>query len=651
MPTQKTSRLSQETQKQILTENNKADQITQLIFQSLEKPQKEQNDSKFDGWNLACMQPSILELEKDEFDNVDAVTFFCDSNSFLDETQLDTNYVLKEIAVTAATNGFAEAAFKIAGRIAKGWEQQKAYEAIIHGYIKEGTLDQAVEKCHLIEKAETCIDTLYRISTLQFAAGKKDACLNTINEALKIPKPEGIFFPNKSVARISTIQAKLGDFKSSSETISTIKDESVRALAWAFLAAEYAEKNRNLEAKDAFNKALQQAKEISYPQNRFKVLLTIIEALAKSGDFISAISNTADIDWDINRATVLDHIFSDGLPADHFGCSVCAMHGYQEEFQRITTHDKALCHIADIQAKAGDFEGAFKTIMLIGWDPLLAEALLLIGKTFANKGDIGLAQENFAKAFLVSEESGSKNQSVFLQKLALEQAKVEDFDCATTTTRFIKEAGFRIEPLIKIGELAAQSKGWNEAKCFFDEAIETAKSICDSRSRIQAFLEVAKGQTRSLGKEAAKETFTNAKNLAIYSLESDYKFFTLLTICEALAKAGEREEAIDTFELTVKLAKEKKDLRQLRLIAVKLAETGFKERAIDVSKEIVDSPKDWPYVAAVFAGQNDIKSFKKLLTLGNYDFTVAGKVAVLIAQVYSDQAKDIADMVNQFRVA
>jgi hypothetical protein len=56
-------------------------------------------------------------------------------------------------------------------------------------------------------------------------------------------------------------------------------------------------------------------------------------------------------------------------------------------------------------------------------------------------------------------------------------------------------------------------------------------------------------------------------------------------------------------------------------------------------------------VAAVFAGQNDIKSFKKLLTLGNYDFTVAGKVAVLIAQVYSDQAKDIADMVNQFRVA
>jgi len=318
------------------------------------------------------------------------------------------------------------------------------------------------------------------------------------------------------------------------------------------------------------------------------------------------------------------------------------MKGYREEFQEVTTRDRGLSHVAGVQARLGNIAEAMNTVELIRWGPLQAEALFLIGKSCADSGDFVSAREKFASAFVRWVESYSRSSSVFLGKLALEQAKVGDFEGALTTTRCHELPSVRAILFAGISTVLGHTRGWEASLAVWEEADKAVNLVNDVGLRIQILLEIALDQVSTGGKDAAQTTFLTARNLAETASNLKLSIHHLVRIAAAQAKAGINEQAHLTLGEARRLAERIGEVEEVRSVAMELAENGFNDDAIEACH--VGCPKEWLWIAAVFVRKGDLESFKRMLFSGSYDVATVGKTCILLAQAYPDKAEAIADV-------
>jgi tetratricopeptide (TPR) repeat protein len=641
--------LTSETRKHLLNaaEANNAGKIVQLLFDSLSQVPNEPPVTSTDLFSIESLEPSLLEFERDEFNTIDVVTVHLLKWSILEASELNPDYVLEEIVKTVAKKGSPDSALKISKYIKEGWERRKAHEAVIFGYLNAGALDKAFNNRHLVERPSTRLNLLCYLADAYLSAGNREACKTAIDEAVRLANTERTFDRDKCLGRISVVQAKLGEFNSAYSTIETIDDVGVCAIAWSRISIVLAKHGRSLESEQAFIKAFQETEKIRCSPVRFKCLLLVLEGQAEIGNYEKAISTAKGIECDLDRVAYVDRILADGFSQDFLG-KACVMESYNLEFQELTTRDQGLCSIVGFQALSGDINGALNTLKLIRWSPLQAKAFSLIGKCCADLSDFVSAREYFVSASKILVENPSRNQSRCLYDLALEQAKVRDFDSALSSIRLFNEICLRVFPLTLVGELQGSCEGWEASREVFNEAIEAVADINDGTLKADALLKIGLCQAKVGAKEDSKKTFGIAIDTAANISPLFWKVDSLLSIAFAQTETGQWEQACLTFENVRNLAELSKDSELIRKVAVRLAEKGFCDDAVDVSRLLTAYPNDWPWVASVLVKKGDLANFRQLLLQGSYDWVTVGKMCVLLAEAYPDQAEKIAELIVDY---
>jgi hypothetical protein len=166
--------------------------------------------------------------------------------------------------------------------------------------------------------------------------------------------------------------------------------------------------------------------------------------------------------------------------------------------------------------------------------------------------------------------------------------------------------------------------------------------VNDVGLRIEILLEIALDQASAGGKDSAHKSFLVARNLSENSINHSWSVRYLLKTADAQARGEEAEQAHLTLEVARQLAEDRGKIEEIREVAVKLAETGFKDDAAETCRAA--GPVEWPRVAAVFVEKGGLEAFKRMLCSGCYDAVTVGKTCILLAQAYPDQAEAVAEV-------
>ena len=172
---------------------------------------------------------------------------------------------------------------------------------------------------------------------------------------------------------------------------------------------------------------------------------------------------------------------------------------------------RALRNVASVQAEAGDVESARETALSIGDAQGRTDALVGVASASARKGDLGSALESFRIAVATARSNGTGDRRTrSLNKVALAQAAVGYTASARSTARSIDDIQGRIDALVGVASTLARQGKREDARRFFDLAVEDAGTINDGYRRAIALGVVAWAQAEA-GEEAdARKTLDRA---------------------------------------------------------------------------------------------------------------------------------------------
>lgn len=172
---------------------------------------------------------------------------------------------------------------------------------------------------------------------------------------------------------------------------------------------------------------------------------------------------------------------------------------------------RALRNVASVQAEAGDVDSARETAMSIVDIQGRTDALVGVASASANRGDLGAALESFRIAVATARSNGTNDHRTrSLTKVALAQSAVGYTASARGTARSIDDIKGRIDALAGVASTLARQGKREDARIFFDLAVEDAGTIIDGYRRAIAFGKVAWAQAEAGDEPGARETLDKA---------------------------------------------------------------------------------------------------------------------------------------------
>lgn len=224
------------------------------------------------------------------------------------------------------------------------------------------------------------------------------------------------------------------------------------------------------------------------------------------------------------------------------------------------TRARALRNVACVQAESGDVDSARATARSIGDVQGRIDALVGVASASARKGDLGAALESFRIAVAAARSNGTDDRRArSLNKVALAQAAVGYTASARGTARSIDDIQGRIDALVGVASTLAQQGKREDARTFFDLAVEDAGSIIDGYRRAIAFGKVAWAQAEAGDEPGARKTLDKAlqaggKGMDIYSAGAtivslaDVDPYVLIRIAAAQMKVEDLNGARKTLD-------------------------------------------------------------------------------------------------------
>ena len=188
----------------------------------------------------------------------------------------------------------------------------------------------------------------------------------------------------------------------------------------------------------------------------------------------------------------------------------------------------------------------------------------------------------------------------------------------------------------------------------FDEASAVACQIEDEWFKSRALSAIAQALAAAGQEEQAKSVFEEALNAARQIPFEWFKSPPLSAIAQTLAAAGQVEEALDAAR---QIGSESVKSEALSAIAQALATTGRGGEAVRVTELILtDRERQLPDVAAALVEARDADdasgdgirhpNFKRLLVPCAYHLDAAYRMCGLLAQLYPEQADKVAAVVT-----
>ncbi len=561
-----------------------------------------------------------------------------------------------------------EEALKTKGEINDEYYRADALSEIVKAQVIAGRFEKAIKIAREISDADKRADALGKTAKAQATSGKFEDALKTareinyefyqaytlsaivkaqvmtgkVEEAIKTAK-EISYDSDKQkevLSEIAKAQATSGKFEEALETARQIKDKRRQADALSEIAKAQAIAEKGEEAMKTFEEALKTAKEINHPFSQGDALREIVQAQAIVGRVEAALKTTREIKDESWRAYTLSEIAKAQATSGKFEE---AMKTFEEalknakEINHPYTQINALRYIAQAQATVGRVEEAMKTFL---------EALKMT-KEINSESSRADALREIAKALGVAGK--------------FEEAEMV-FEGALKTARHISNEGWRASALSKIandlGEIAkaqvairknGMANDW--AKKRVEELLMVTRERDDKYWQgddlIYHLTEIAETQVKAGFVEDAENTFEEALKVArgindgIRRIEHLGLIVETQEIAKAQAATRKDEVAKKTFEELLMTAKEinKERSREdvLREIAKAQAVVGKDEEAIKTIKLIlVRSEFAISQVAEVFASNGAKYSFKQLLAPASYHLSASYKMCGLLARLYAD---------------
>jgi hypothetical protein len=204
-----------------------------------------------------------------------------------------------------------------------------------------------------------------------------------------------------------------------------------------------------------------------------------------------------------------------------------------------------------------------------------------------------------------------------------------NFAAALTTAQQIDNSYSRAKAFIEIAK--AQPTAEN-----FAAALTTAQQIDSSHQRARALIEIAKAQPTA-------ENFAAALTTAQQIDNSSQRAFELSKIAKAQVQAQNFAAALSTAQQIDDSSQRSKALME---IAKAQIEANFSKQALLTAEKIlVNRNEHLLNIAAAFVQKRDQENFKRLLIPYAYYLDAAYKMCGHLAQLYPDQASDIAKIV------
>lgn len=184
---------------------------------------------------------------------------------------------------------------------------------------------------------------------------------------------------------------------------------------------------------------------------------------------------------------------------------------------------RALRNVASVQAGTGAFDSARATAMSIRDAKGRIDALVDVASASAKKGDLGAALESFRIAVAAARSNRTGDlRTRSLNNVALAQAAVGYTASARATAGSIGDIQGRIDALAGVATTLARQGRDDDARAFFDLAVEAAGDVIDGYRRAIALGKVAWAQAEAGDETAARKTLDRAlqaggRGMDIYS--------------------------------------------------------------------------------------------------------------------------------------
>lgn len=332
----------------------------------------------------------------------------------------ENQWYLARIAVLQAKNGDFDEALKIAGpsRFPADSGPDKAIGQIAVLQAESGNVQRAFQIVQGIKYSNVKGEALARIAFAQAVAGDFATARSTFRQALRAVRwqwyryvsilPDLLSAPGTrdsaewTFTTIATLQAKAGDTQGALVTAEGIRFR-FRTHALTKIALVQAARGDTPGARETLQRALESAEAVQdEPQVQSYALLSVGRAQRKVGEqararltLQRAIQAATRIDYAHSKAVAIAEIGEAQAESGDAANARLTLTLALQAADALRGHPgglwwDALGKIAQSQARAGDIEGALRTLKAItGFAPLDKEdALIVIAKVQAERGDI-----------------------------------------------------------------------------------------------------------------------------------------------------------------------------------------------------------------------------------------------------------------------
>jgi tetratricopeptide (TPR) repeat protein len=558
---------------------------------------------------------------------------------------------LLEIArVQAELREFTDDALETAQGIGSQWNRGRALLEIVKKRAQAEDFTVALAITSRIEEPESKAQALLVIAKAQAEARKLAAALET---AEAIDNQLWQMWQTEALVAIVKAQAEAGDFPAALACKSRIKDQRGQQNALSAIAKAYAK-------AENFTAALGMAKRMDDPLMQLRTLGSIAQVQLEASQTEAA------------RAT--------------FATALQIAQGAEPAFLQAL----ALADVAEVQVKVEQKERgvttaniAWKIAQEIDNPREQAIAIALIAEVMAKAGKRKEAKAIFDSVIETAQKVKSQQERVSsFTVIAEAQARVDEFPAALQTVQKIEWPDREAEVRAAVAKAQAKAGREQEAHQTISTGFEIAQNHYYIWGSIGALCTVAVAQSTVGQKEEALGLLTELYEAVRESKERDKN---LSKVAVAYAKVGEITTALkitDEFEdewervralswiacaqfekkerlLTTlaaareakyKIEDEEKRTQALRAIAGIEARAREGEQAVrTVDRILTDRNSHLPGVAAVLVEVGDPANFKKLLIPCVYYLDAAYLMCGYLAQLYPEQAEEIAKVVSELR--
>jgi RNA polymerase sigma factor (sigma-70 family) len=410
----------------------------------------------------------------------------------------------------AARDALVSATAEAAARFAAG----EAAARVVPAGVAE--LAEGVVRAMFMTKVKLAAGVLAAVLTCAGVAGLTYRALASAQLPRRQgPKPAAALGVAKA-PRQDRVKAVLEDARRAADAI---EREQWKAWVLQSIALEQANVGDKVAAARTFQEAIEAAKQIRSAgldptgQSR-ETLVWIAGAQAAAGDAKGA-RETAEAMEGASRARALRAVAFGQVRAGDF-----------EGALKTVRDDFILCEVAKAQARMGKLKEAAHTLEEIGTDEVRVGALATLAKAQSQAGDKQAARKTFERSLKIAARVG---QHAFAE-IAKAQAETGDIEAARETADDIIIEPWKSDALLPIQIKAGDFKG----------ALRTARAVAQEFKRGEALQKVVTAQVRSGDVKGGLQAADAIRH-------TYWRVVTLAEIAKAQAGAGDRAAAAETF--------------------------------------------------------------------------------------------------------